>query len=364
LSQQDEVSVRGDTESRRATMTDVARTAGASLKTVSRYVNGEKNIDPALAARIAEAIVALNFRRNLAAASIRPGQRSQLVGLIIEDVANPFYAALTRSIELALRQQGLLLLAASSEEDPEQYCRLVEQLIERRVDGLIVVPPSDPGSRWPALAREVPALVMLDRFDPQIDADSIVADDEGGGRDACALLIESGCRHIAFIGERLALPTIAGRYRGYLAAHEAAGLPADDGLLLDGVRTTEEVCAAVTALLQSGSPVDAVFAANNRACMGALRAFQDVGTHRPIVGFDDFEAATLVSPAVTVVAHSVTEMGRLAAELLLSRIDGDRSPSRHLTLPTTTVLRGSEYPARRSPKKSTVQQPPPESRQR
>ena len=186
--------MRGDAESRRATMTDVARAAGASLKTVSRYVNGEKNIDPTLAARIAEAIVALHFRRNLAAASIRPGQRSQLVGLIIEDVANPFYATLTRSIELALREQGLLLLAASSEEDPDQYCRLVEQLIERRVDGLIVVPPSDPGSRWPALAREVPALVMLDRLDPQIDADSIVADDEGGGRDACALLIESGCR--------------------------------------------------------------------------------------------------------------------------------------------------------------------------
>src|ERR1700709_939661 len=173
-------------------MTDVARSAGVSLKTVSRYVNGETNINGGIAARIAEAIVALNFRRNLAAASIRPGQRTQLVGLIIEDVANPFYAALTRRIEISLRAAGLLLLAASSEEDPDQYCRLVEQLIERRVDGLIVVPPSDPGARWPALAREIPALVMLDRLDPEVDADSIVADDEGGGRDATSLLISAG----------------------------------------------------------------------------------------------------------------------------------------------------------------------------
>ena len=361
--------MRSDTEGRRATMTDVARAAGASLKTVSRYVNGETNIDPKLGARIAEAIVTLNFRRNLAAASIRPGQRSQLVGLIIEDVANPFYAALTRSIELALRAQGLLLLAASSEEDPEQYCRLVEQLIERRVDGLIVVPPSDPGSRWPGLAREVPALVMLDRFDPQVDADSIVADDEGGGLAACNLLLEAGSEHIAFVGEGLSLPTIAGRYRGYLAAHSAAGRPADPRLIVDGVRTVEEACAGVTALLQSDIPVDAVFAANNRACMGALRAFQEVGTRCPIVGFDDFEAATLVSPAVTVVAHSVAEMGRLAAELLLDRINGDRSPCRHLTLPAATIRRGSERPDRPRPTHPSSADPrsphpPEESRQR
>jgi LacI family transcriptional regulator len=345
-------------------MTDVARASGASLKTVSRYVNGETNIDPAIVARIAEAIAALNFRRNLAAASIRPGQRSQLVGLIIEDVANPFYAAVTRSIERALRREGLLLLAASSEEDPEQYCRLVEQLIERRVDGLIVVPPSDPGGRWPALAREISALVTLDRFDPQIDADSIIADDEGGGRDATALLIGSGCRRIAFVGDRLALPTIAGRHRGYLAAHAAAGLRADSRRVIDGVRSTQEAGAAVAALLRSGVQVDAVFAANNRACMGALRAFQDVGAYRPIVGFDDFEAATLVDPAVTVVAHSVSDMGRLAAQLLLERINGDRSPARHLTMPTTTVLRGSERPLVPSADNPRIHTTPSESRQR
>ncbi len=356
--------MRGDAEGRRATMTDVAKAAGASLKTVSRYVNGETNIDPLLVARIAEAIAALHFRRNLAAASIRPGQRSQLVGLIIEDVANPFYATLTRSIEQALRAAGLLLLAASSEEDPEQYCRLVERLIERRVDGLIVVPPSDPGSRWPGLAREIPALVLLDRFDPQIDADSIVADDEGGGRAAGELLLGSGCRHIAFVGEGLTLPTIAGRYRGYLAAHAAAGLSTDSRLVIDCVRTTDEAAAAVTALLRSGIPVDGVFAANNRASMGVLRAFQDIGVRRPIVGFDDFEAATLVEPAVTVVAHSVSEMGRLATQLLLERINGERSPSRHLTLPTATVLRGSESNRPAHPSSPDSSNLIPESRQR
>ena len=330
---------------RRATMTDVARAARVSLKTVSRYVNGEKNIDPVIAARIAEAITALRFRRNMAAASIRPGQRSQLVGLIIEDVANPFYSALTRSVELALRSAGLLLLAASSEEDPAQFGRLVEQLIERRVDGLIVVPPSRPEARWSELAREVPALVVLDRLDEAIEADSIIGDDRGGGRAATELLLTSGARRIAFVGEALGLSTINGRYQGYLGAIAAAGLEADPTLVIDGVRTSDEVCAAVTELLDGGAQVDAFFAANNLASLGVLKAFRRLGVSCPIVGYDDFESAALVEPAVTVVSHSVAEMGRRAAELLLARIDGDRSPPHHIVLPAVTTVRASHRPS-------------------
>ena len=327
---------------RRATMTDVAQAAQVSLKTVSRFVNGETNIDPAISGRIAEAIVALNFRRNLAAASIRPGQRSQLVGLIIEDVANPFYSALTRSLELALRAERLLLLAASSEEDPEQFARLIEQLIERRVDGLVVVPPSNPGPRWAGLAQEIPALVMLDRLDPAIDADAIVADDHGGGYAATELLIAGGARRIAFVGEDFQVPTIAARHRGYVDALTDHGITANPALVVDGVRTIDSVCAAVTTRLTSGPEFDGIFTANNRASLGVLQAFRHLGIRKPIVGFDDFEAAPLVEPAVTVVTHSVSEMGRLAAELLLDRIKGDRSPAQRHVLPTTTILRGSE----------------------
>ena len=329
---------------RRATMMDVAKAADVSLKTVSRFVNGETNISPVIAARVADAIRALSFRRNLAAASIRPGQRTQLVGLIIEDLANPFYAALTRSVELELRATGMLLLAASSEEDSDLHCRLVEQLIERRADGLIVVPPSVPGDAWARLAAEVPALVMLDRVDPGVDSDAIVADDEDGGRSATALLIAHGARHVAFVGEHLSLPTIAGRHRGHLAALAEAGLAADPALTIDQVRTPDEVADAVAGLLRSGRPVDAVFASNNRASIGTLKAFRALGTRRALVGFDDFEAAPLVEPAVTVVTHDVGTMGRLAAQALLARIGGSRAPSVHTVLPTMILARGSERP--------------------
>jgi LacI family transcriptional regulator len=199
-----------------------------------------------------------------------------------------------------------------------------------------------PGAAWATLAAEVPALVMLDRIDPGVASDAIVADDEGGGRAATALLIAHGARHIAFVGEHLSLPTIAGRHRGYLAALADAGLPADPRLTIDQVRSTDEVAAAVAALLQSGPPVDAIFAGNNRSCIGTLTAFRALGTRRALVGFDEFEAAPLLEPAVTVVTHDVATMGRLAARALLARIDGSRAPSVHTVLPTTLVIRGSE----------------------
>ncbi len=333
----------GPPSGRRPTMTDVAEAAQVSLKTVSRFVNGERNIDPAIAVRVADAIAALHFRRNLAAASIRPGQRSQLVGLIIEDVSNPFYAALTHSVEQTLRAAGQLLVAASSEEDGGVFCRLVEQLAERRVDGLIVIPPSDPGPRWHALAAEIPALVVLDRPDGTLAADSVVADDEGGGRDGTAALIAGGARRIAFVGDQLSLPTIGCRYRGYRQALADAGLPADPALALVGVRTIEQVARAVTALLAGGPPVDAVFAANNRSCVGALQAFAGLRTRRAIVGFDDFEAAPLLDPPVTVVTSDVAEMGRLAVGMLMDRIGGRSGPAVHTVLPTTILRRGSEH---------------------
>jgi len=325
-------------------MTDVARHAKVSLKTVSRYVNGERNIDPIIAQRIAEAVVSLHFRRNMAAASIRPGQRSQLVGLIIDDVANPFYATLTRSIERALRVEGMLLLAASSEQDSDHFGRLVEQFLERRIDGLIVVPPSLPGPRWTELAKEIPALVVLDRFDPAIDADAIVADDEQGGRTATTLLLAGGSRRIAFVGEALLVPTVNNRYRGYLSALSDAGVVPSEALVIDGVHTASDAGAAIAALLRDGVQFDAVFTSNNRASIGVLAAFRELSISRPMVGFDDFEAACLVEPAVTVVAHSVTEMGKLAAQVLLARINGDSKPHRTVVLPTITILRDSHLP--------------------
>ena len=174
------------------TMNDVAREARVALKTVSRYVNGETNINPAMAERIGAAIVQLGYRRNLAAASIRPGWTNKTLGLIISDIANPYYSTLTRAIEAYARERGYLVISASSNESAAQHDLLVDRLMEQRVDALIVVPPRDPGRDWASVPPPIPPLVFLDRPVPFDNADTVLADNAGGARNATRELLDQG----------------------------------------------------------------------------------------------------------------------------------------------------------------------------
>lgn len=322
------------------TMNDVAREAGVSLKTVSRFVNGEPNVNPVMAARIAAAIAGLGYRRNLAAASIRPGWTSKTLGLIISDLANPYYSVLARAIESYARERGYLVISASSDESGAQHDRLVDRLMEQRIDALIVVPPRDAGREWRSVQPPIPPLVFLDRPVDFPAADVILADNAGGARSAVAELVKNGARRVAFVGDSLSIYTMRERYSGYLQALADAGIAVDETLVATYAHSSEQAAGAVTELIRDAR-ADAVFAANNRASVGALLAFSEHG-RRPMIGFDDFEAAKLSTPAVSVVSQDVPEMGRLAALLALDRLSGGSGdPTVHI-LPTRLELRGSE----------------------
>jgi len=154
------------------TMNDVAREAGVALRTVSRYVNGATNIDSELAERIRLAIDTLGYRRNLAAASIRPGWDSKVLGLIIGDLSNPYYTALTRAIEREASDRGYLLITASSEEDGVRHDKLVDRLVEQRVDGLIIVPPRNPSRERHDSTDNLPPTIFLERPSSDLSAKS------------------------------------------------------------------------------------------------------------------------------------------------------------------------------------------------
>ncbi|MDM4762202.1 LacI family DNA-binding transcriptional regulator [Galbitalea sp. SE-J8] len=330
-------------KSQNPTMVDVAREARVSVKTVSRFVNGETNIDPVLAGRIASAIEGLGYYRNLAAASIRPGWTSRMIGVVISDLANPFYSTLARAIEEAAGAQGYLLIIASSEEDGPTHDRVVDRLMEQRVDGLIVVPPRTPGRAWADVRPSSPALVMLDRPLDAAGADIILADNAGGARSGTEELLRHGARRIAFVGAQHDVYSVAERHRGYSQALTAAGLRPDDISVSEVTRDAEHAAALIERLVETDA-TDAIFAANNRAAIGALLAFRRLGRRLPLIGFDDFEAAPLAVPAVSVVRQDVNEMGRLAAELVIRRATGRGAPATTHTLPTSLVLRGSELP--------------------
>lgn len=326
-----------------ATMVDVAERAGVALKTVSRYVNGETNINPALAARISDAISELGYRKNLAAASIRPGQASKVIGLIISDLANPYYSALARAVESTSFARGYLLTTASSEEDGVRHDRLVDRLIDQRVDGLIIVPPRRPNRAWADVTTPLPPTVFVDRPVEHPSAVTVLADNFGGARSGTGALIDNGARRIAFLGDSLDIYTMRQRHDGYLETLREHGLDTDPKIIVTAAHAVDEATRLARVLLEGGL-IDAIFAANNRAAIGSLLAFRELDARVPLVGFDDFESARLATPPISVVAQDVAGMGNRAAEILISRLEtptGARESST-VVLPTRLLLRGSE----------------------
>jgi LacI family transcriptional regulator len=322
-------------------MRDVAVVAGVSLKTVSRVINDEPGVAAATADRVGAAIAELGFQRNDLARSLRQGTSSATLGLVIEDVANPFYSAIAQAVEAQAREHNYLLITASCEEDPARERELVQALLRRRVDALLLVPASrDHGY----LARETAdgtPVVFLDRPPAGVDADCVLLDNLGGARSAVEHLLARGHQRIAMVADSDALYTATERLAGYRQALEAAGVPVREELLRLGTHDAAQAENVVRELLSL--PADrrptAVFAGNNRHTIGALRALRGAEQPVALVGFDDFELADLLG--ITVVRHDSPQMGVQAAALAFERLlGGDREP-RRVVVPTELIARGS-----------------------
>ncbi len=324
----------------RPTMKDVAARAGVGLKTVSRVVNGEPGVTAETEARVRAAIEALGFRRNDSARILRKG-RTASIGLVLEDLADPFYSPLSRAVEDVARANGSLLFTGSSAEVPEREQELALALCARRVDGLIIVPASD-DHRYlePEIAAGI-ATVFVDRPAGLIDADAVLTDNAGGARAAVAHLVAQGHRRIGFVGDRTHIHTAAERLRGYREAMASAGLPVSEEWVSMGCTSPERVRPELERMVSGPEPVTAVFSGNNRVTVTAVRVLY--GRARPValVGFDDFELADLLDPGVTVIAQDPARLGRTAAELLFRRLEGDNEPPRRIELPGRLLVRGS-----------------------
>lgn len=324
----------------RPTMKDVAARAGVGLKTVSRVVNGEPGVTPDTERRVQEAIEALGFRRNDSARILRKG-RTASIGLVLEDLADPFYGPLSRAVEEVARAHGALLINGSSAEDPDREQELVLALCARRVDGLVVIPAgADHRYLEPEIKAGV-ATVFVDRPAGKIDADVVLSDNCGGARDGVAHLIAHGHRRIGFIGDQPRIHTAAERLRGYRAAMADAGLPVQVSWVSLGSTAPDRVKAAADAILSGPEPVTAIFAGNNRVTVTVVRVLADLDRQVALVGFDDIELADLLRPGLTVVAQDAAQLGRTAAERLFHRLDGAPDIPQRIELPTRLITRGS-----------------------
>jgi LacI family transcriptional regulator len=329
---------------RRPTMKEVATLAGVSLATVSRVVNGDGKVRPDLAERVREAVGLLGYRRDLTATNLRRADRqSASVGLVFDDVANPFHAALLRGVETVARTRGVLPLVGSSDEDPGRERELAEAFLSRRVDGLIVVPAGTDHSYLRTERDAGVALVFVDRPPAFIDADCVLSDNAGGAAAATEHLIAAGHRRIAFLGDQERIFTAAERLRGYRETLGAHGIDHDPDLVRMELHDSDAASAAVAELFAGAEPPTAVFSAQYLITIGAVQRLRALDLHHTValVGFDDLSLAESVEPGLTVVAQDAHELGRVTAELLFARLDGDRGPTRRVEVPTALIERGS-----------------------
>lgn len=329
----------------RPTLRQVAALSGVSAKTVSRVLNDEPYVSDETARKVRTAAAQLGFRLNTLARELRAGATSPTVGLLIGDLANPFYSRIARGAERELRARGLQLVTASTDEDAGLEWSLTQEMLGRRVRGLLLVPSSQDHTYLEVERRHGLPVVFLDRPPTNIVADTIVLDNAGGARQAVEHLLSHGHRRIGLVGDLPRLSTHTARLNEFGAAMERAGTTD----WADYVRAdSHDVQAAeqhVLELLAMSRPPTALFTTNNRITTGALRALrrwhsEKRSRHLPaLVGFDDLDLGDLLG--VTVISHDPETMGRLAAQTILERLDGAAHSPRTVVLPTTLVARGS-----------------------
>jgi LacI family transcriptional regulator len=321
-------------------MVDVAQRAGVSIKTVSRVINNAPHVQQDLVNRVLTAVTELGFRRNGIAQTLRSGRNTSTIGLVIEEIGNPFYSTIAAAVAEIAGTHNTMLITASSEEDPHREQHLLLDLCSRRVDGLLVVPA---GFDHVFLRVEVEMgmpVVFLDRPAGGLHADTVLLDNRGGARTGVTNLIQQGHRRIAILLDSISVYTMRERLTGAQEAMTNAHIPYDPTLVRDQVHTPESAAHTAADLLNHPDPPTAFFSTNNRITVGILQELWHQRHPAALTGFDDFELSHLMPRPFTVIGYDVPDMGRQAAHMLFRRINGDRSWPTTTVLPTHLIQRG------------------------
>jgi LacI family transcriptional regulator len=322
----------------RSILRDVADAAGVSLRTASRVLNDDPRVAVATRRRVQEVMADLRYTPDLMARSLRGGTDTT-IGLVVESIADPFFAELVAAAESAASNDGRSVLVASTHGDPDRESRVVEELLRRRIAGLLVVPTAGDHS-W--LAGAASPLVMVDRPAEGLDVDVVGIDDRAAAREAVAHLIAHGHRDIAYVGDHSHVATSAARLAGYREAMARHGLDVPERLVHADCPTARAAAAAMTGLLTATHQPTAVFSAATRCSLGVVPALHGHGrTDVALVAFGDFAMADTLVPAVTVVDHSGSAVGAAAAARLVRRIGEPNLSPETLQVPVALVERGS-----------------------
>jgi LacI family transcriptional regulator len=326
---------------RPVTLADVARAAGTSASTASRALSGHGYVAADVRARLLKVADQLGYVPNLSARTLKQ-RKSRVVGVVVSDLGNQFYAALAAGIEQALREAGYQMLLLGDNSDGAEELAGARTFVAMRVPGVIMTPVSTAPAEL-LVQRGVP-VVEVDRRLAESSCDAVVIDNERGAREAVEHLLAQGHARVALLVARTTLTTDAGRRAGYRAALAAADIEVEPGLVLELDSHAADTQGQIDGLLERERPT-AIFAANNVLAEHAWRALRRRRLAIPrdvsLVAFDDVPWMEMVDPPITAVAQPAFEMGRRAALLLLRRIDDPSCGRTVEVLDPTLVVRGS-----------------------
>ena len=317
---------------------DVAEVAGVSLRTASRVLNEDPAVAATTRARVHQAMRDLRYQPDSMARSLRAGTDST-IGLIVEAIADPFFAALTGSVESTLSRSGKAVIVASTHRHADTERRAIDNMLQRRIGGMIISPV---GSDHSWLADIAPSVVFVDRDTTGLQADVVKIDDRQAAFDAVAHLTRYGHRRIGYVGDTPVISTSAVRLQGYKDALTDAGIEVRAEVIRSECATPLSAAQATASLLSLDRPPTAIFSANTRCSLGVVPALHTRGrTDVALVAFGDFAMAEIVDPAVTVIEHSAEQIGKKAAERLLKRIANPHLSPQNIMVPVRMLQRGS-----------------------
>lgn len=326
------------------TIRDVAVRAGVSTTTVSHVVNGTRRVDPVTAARVNAAIEQLGYRPNAVARSMRRG-RTHTVGIVVPDIANPFFGDLARSLEDHLFERGYSAIICNSDGEAAKEARYLDVLLSKKVDGLLLIAASQEHEGLGSLSRQGPATIVVDRELDEPSLSQVMVDNRRGGSLAGQHLLDLGHRDFGVIAGPGGLGTSARRLEGFRAALDEAGIQLPGERVFVGDFRAASGRAAIDKWRQDGRLPTAVFAENDLMAIGALSAAHAAGLVVPgdlsVVGFDGIAFGADVTPPLTTVSQSTDAVSTAAVELLFEHLRDQAAPPRLVELPVVLAVRGS-----------------------
>jgi LacI family transcriptional regulator len=330
--------------SRRVTMSDVAREAGVSLMTVSRAINAKGEINPQTRARVLRVAEEMGYRPSNIARGLAT-RRTHTLGLVIPDVANPFFSDVARGAEHVAYAAGYNVFLCNTDEDPQRESAVLQSLEEKRVDGIVLCSSRLDDGELRTVVDRHPAVVLVNRELENAGAGVVLVDDETGGRAVAQHLLQAGHKAVGLLAGPPASRSGHQRARGYRAALAAAGLPYRPDWVRDCSPVVESGQAVASALLAAHPELTALECYNDLVAVGAQQACADLGRRVPddvaVAGFDYIVLAALVTPPLTTCRVPRYELGAQAMRLLLEQIGGCPQGHRKIVLRPDLVVRAS-----------------------